>query len=70
MIAFKDFRSNTPGSWLSDGIDRALVHANEWLIETGTRPLNVETIVETRGSISVSRVERGLRIWYEISSTT
>ncbi|MYN44711.1 hypothetical protein GTP23_06435 [Pseudoduganella sp. FT93W] len=68
MIAFRDFRSNTPGSPLSDGIDRAMVSANEWLKETGVQPLNIETLVETRGSLSVGRVERGLRIWYVIGA--
>lgn len=67
MIAFKDFRSATTGSPLSDGIDRSLVLANEWLLKTGVRPVNIETITETRGSMAVSQVERGLRVWYEVA---
>ena len=49
MIAFKDFRSSTPGSPLSDGMDRSLVLANEWLMNNGVRPVSIETITETRG---------------------
>ena len=68
MIAFKDFRSTTSGSPLSDGIDRALVLANEWLAKTGVRPVNIETLTETRGVVSIFQVERGLRVWYEVGS--
>jgi hypothetical protein len=68
MIAFKDFRSSTSGSPLSDGMDRSLVLANEWLIKTGTRPVCIETITETRGWMKVIQVERGLRVWYEVAS--
>ena len=67
MIAFKDFRSSTSGSPLSDGIDRSLVLANEWLQKTGVRPVNIETITETRGSMTITLVERGLRVWYEVA---
>ncbi|WP_436573299.1 hypothetical protein [Janthinobacterium sp. HLS12-2] len=68
MIAFKDFRSSTSGSPLSDGIDRSLVLANEWLQKTGVRPVNIETITETRGRMAITQVERGLRVWYEVGS--
>lgn len=68
MIAFKDFRSSTSGSPLSDGIDRSLVLANEWLQKTGVRPVNIETITETRGTMAITQVERGLRVWYEVGS--
>ena len=66
MIAFRDFRSSTFGSPLSDGIDSALVAANEWLERTGIQPINIETLTELRGNVSVESVTRGLRIWYEI----
>jgi hypothetical protein len=48
MIAFKDFRSSTAGSPLSDGMDSSLVLANEWLVKNGVRPVSIETITETR----------------------
>ena len=67
MIAFKDFRSTTSGSPLSDGIDRSLVLANEWLEKTGVRPVSIETIKETRGVVTIIQVERGLRVWYEVA---
>ena len=66
MIAFRDFRSSTPGSPLSDGMDKAIVSANEWLDRTGIRPINIETIAEVRGTMSVDHVDRGVRVWYEI----
>lgn len=59
MIAFKDFRSSTSGSPLSDGMDRSLVLANEWLAKNGVRPVSIETLTETRGTVSISQVERG-----------
>ncbi|MEG0883559.1 MAG: hypothetical protein RSF79_01815 [Janthinobacterium sp.] len=68
MIAFKDFRSTTSGSPLSDGMDRSLVLANEWLEKTGVRPVSIETITETRGWMAIMQVERGLRVWYEVGS--
>ncbi|QYG07926.1 MULTISPECIES: hypothetical protein [unclassified Janthinobacterium] len=68
MIAFKDFRSTTSGSPLSDGIDRSLVMANEWLVKTGVHPVNIETITETRGWMVLAKVERGIRVWYEAGS--
>lgn len=62
MIAFRDFTSKQD----VDGVDGALVAANEWLLRTGVRPLNVETIrSQARGSIGLDAVERGLRVWYE-----
>ena len=66
MIAFRDFRSTTPGSPLSDGMDKALVAANEWLNNTGIRPINIETLGEVRGTMSVNHVDRGVRVWYEV----
>ena len=68
MIAFKDFRSTTPGSPLSDGMDRSLVLANDWLLQTGVRPVSIETIKETRGWMAISQVEKGLRVWYEVAA--
>ncbi|KKO61992.1 hypothetical protein VM94_04063 [Janthinobacterium sp. KBS0711] len=68
MIAFKDFRSSTPGSPLSDGMDRSLVLANEWLTKNGVRPVSIETITETRGWMALAKVERGIRVWYEVAS--
>ena len=68
MIAFKDFRSTTAGSPLSDGMDRSLVLANEWLLKTGVRPVNIETITEARGRMVLAKVERGIRVWYEAGS--
>ena len=68
MIAFKDFRSTTPGSPLSDGMDRSLVLANEWLMNNGIRPVSIETITETRGWMALVKVERGIRVWYDAGS--
>lgn len=69
MIAFRDFTSSTAGSPLSDGVDKALVAANEWLARTGIRPLNVETI--TGGTVGWrTNVDRGLRVWYEVLPAT
>lgn len=65
MIAFRDFTASTPGSPLSDGVDKALVAANEWLARTGIRPLNVETL--SGGSFGwKTNADRGLRVWYEV----
>jgi len=66
MLAFRDFCSSTPGSPLTDGIDGALISANEWIGRTGIRPINVETLTEFRGNMSIKSVTRGLRVWYEI----
>ena len=66
MIAFKDFRSSTAGSPLSDGMDRSLVLANEWLVKNAIRPVSIETITETRGWLAIIQVERGIRVWYEV----
>jgi hypothetical protein len=68
MIAFQDFRSSTSGSPLSDGMDRSLVLANAWLEKTGVRPVNMETIMETRGWMAIAKVECGIRVWYEAGS--
>jgi hypothetical protein len=66
LIAFRDFRSTVTASPSSDGLDAALVSANEWLARTGIQPLNVETIVETRGRMETVSTDRGIRVWYEI----
>ncbi len=64
MIAFRDFVAKHD----VDGIDGALVAANDWLLRTGVRPLNVETIrTHARGSVGVDAVERGVRVWYEVA---
>ncbi|WP_219117701.1 hypothetical protein [Janthinobacterium sp. UMAB-56] len=68
MIAFRDFRSTTRGSPSSDGMDRSLVLANEWLLQTGIRPVCIETITETGGWMKFLQVERGLRVWYEVAT--
>lgn len=69
MLAFRDFISTTSGSPLSEGIDGALVAANEWIERTGIRPTSIETLTELRGSMSIQSVSKGLRIWYEIVSS-
>src|SRR5471032_1720170 len=68
MIAFRDFRSSRTGSPLSGGIDSAIASANEWLQEAGIRPLNIETLSDVRGTLGAHKVERGLRVWYEIGT--
>ncbi|MGZ5200557.1 MAG: hypothetical protein ACXWC4_12365 [Telluria sp.] len=66
LLAFRDFRSTVPSSPGSDGMDAALVSANEWLARTGIEPLNVETLVEAYGRLAANSTDRGIRVWYEI----
>lgn len=64
MIAFRDFSSSEYGR--PEGIDRALVAANEWLHRTGVKPLNIETLTKLTGGgmASLGSADVGLRIWY------
>ena len=64
MIAFRDFLSVEYGR--PEGIDRALVEANEWLQGTGTKPLNIETLTKVTGGglAKSSSSDIGLRVWY------
>jgi hypothetical protein len=68
MIAFRDFSSAEYGR--PEGIDRALVEANEWLQRTGTRPLNIETLTKVTGGglANFSSSDIGLRVWYVIGT--
>jgi hypothetical protein len=68
MIAFRDFSSAEYGR--PEGIDRALVEANEWLLRTGIKPLNIETLAKVTGSgiANLSSSNIGLRIWYVIGA--
>lgn len=61
LLAFRDFRGAG-----TDGLDAALVSANEWLAHTGIRPLNVETIVEAHARVASNTTDRGVRVWYLI----
>jgi len=64
MIAFRDFTS----AHGTDGMDSAIVAANDWLVRTGIRPLNVETIRKHgRGTLDFNPADRGLRVWYEVA---
>jgi hypothetical protein len=64
MIAFRDFSSGEYGR--PEGIDRALVEANEWLLRTGVKPLNIETLRKVSGGAmaNLTSSDIGLRIWY------
>jgi hypothetical protein len=68
MIALRDFSSAEYGR--PEGIDRALVEANEWLQRTGIKPLNIETLTKATGGAitSFSSSDVGLRIWYVIGA--
>ena len=66
MIAFRDFSSSDFGR--PEGIDRALVEANEWLVRTGVNPLNIETLRNISGVMSVSSADIGVRVWYVVNS--
>ena len=68
MIAFRDFSSTEYGR--PEGIDRALIEANEWLLRTGTKPLNIETLTKTTGAglANFSSANIGLRVWYVIGT--
>lgn len=65
MIAFRDFSATDFGR--PEGIDRALVEANEWLIRTGVHPLNIETLRNIGGVMSVSSADIGVRVWYIVN---
>ena len=66
MIAFRDFSS--PDYGRPEGIDRALVEANEWIIRTGVKPLNIETLTKVTGGgmANLTSSDIGLRVWYVI----
>ncbi|MEW6761130.1 MAG: hypothetical protein AB1437_09920 [Pseudomonadota bacterium] len=66
MIAFRDFSSVQFGR--PEGIDRALVEANEWLQRTGIKPLNIETLTKLSGggTGNLASSDIGLRVWYVI----
>ena len=66
MIAFRDFSSAEHGR--PEGIDRALVEANEWLQRTGINPLNIETLTKVTGGglANISSSDIGLRVWYVV----
>lgn len=66
MIAFRDFSSNEFGR--PEGLDRALVEANEWLLRTGVKPLNIETLTRIAGGgmASLHSSDIGLRVWYQV----
>jgi len=67
MIAFRDFSSVRFGR--PEGIDRALVEANEWLLRTGVKPLNIETLSHFSGGgmANLTSSDVGLRVWYLVS---
>ena len=68
MIAFRDFSSHAFGR--PEGIDRALVEANEWLLRTGVKPLNIETRTNLNGGglANMTSSDIGLRVWYLVSA--
>lgn len=68
MIAFRDFSSNAYGR--PEGIDQALVEANEWLLRIGVQPLNIETLTKVTGGGlgNFSSSDVGLRVWYVVST--
>jgi hypothetical protein len=68
MIAFRDFSFSQFGR--PDGLDRALVEANEWLQRTGVKPLNIETLREQHGggTANIHTFDAGLRIWYVVGA--
>ena len=68
MIAFREFLPRQSGQLV--GIDRALVEANEWLIRTGTKPLNIETLKNVSGKMAISSSDVGIRVWYLVVATT
>ncbi|WP_313176774.1 hypothetical protein [Massilia sp.] len=67
MIAFRDFSSARYGR--PEGIDRALVEANEWLLHTGVKPLNIETLSHFSGggTANLTSSDVGLRVWYLVA---
>lgn len=66
MIAFREFSATAFGR--PEGIDSALVQANEWLLRTGVQPLNIETLrnITGGGMASLHIAEAGLRVWYRV----
>ena len=68
MIAFRDFSSAQFGR--PEGIDRALVEANEWLLRTGVKPLNIETLTKLSGGGTghLASSDIGLRVWYVVGA--
>jgi hypothetical protein len=68
MIAFRDFSSAEYGR--PEGIDRALVEANEWLKRYGIKPLNIETLTKVSGgaAANLSSSDIGLRVWYVVGA--
>lgn len=68
MIAFRDFSSIEYGR--PEGIDRALVAANEWLLRTGVRLLNVETLTKISGGglANFTSSDVGVRVWYVVDA--
>lgn len=68
MIAFRDFSSVQFGR--PEGLDRALVEANEWLQRTGVKPLNIETLTKLAGggTGNLASSDIGLRIWYVVGA--
>lgn len=70
MIAFRDFSAIEFGR--PEGIDRALVEANEWLLHNRIKPLNIETLRKASGGglAQITYSDVGLRIWYAIDSAT
>jgi len=70
MTAFRDFLAIEYGR--PEGIDSALVAANDWLMQTGTSPLSVETIKNITGGglAAFTSSDAGLRVWYVVSPTS
>jgi hypothetical protein len=68
MIAFRDFSSAVYGR--PQGIDQALVEANEWLLRIGVKPLNIETLTKVTGDglANFTSSDIGLRVWYVVSA--
>jgi len=68
MIAFRDFSSAEYGR--PEGIDRALVEANEWIMRSGVRPLNIETLTKMSGGgmAGLTSSDIGLRVWYLVAT--
>jgi hypothetical protein len=68
VIAFRDFASHAFGR--PEGIDRALVEANQWLQRTGIQPLNVETLANVSGGgmANLTSSDIGVRVWYLVSA--
>ena len=69
MIAFRDFSSHAFGR--PEGIDRAMVDANEWLLRTGVKPLNIETLRNFSGGAmaNLTSSDIGLRVWYVVGQS-